>query len=66
MRTWRSLGLTQKKLLQGAALRPLRLTRHKELSTALKLHDYGLLSRGRTRYDYDITQTGLEIINGQA
>lgn len=62
--TLRTLGARQRVLLLAARDAALNLTHAGDCIAALRLHEMGLLARGRTSRDYWITAKGEEVANG--
>ena len=66
MRSWKSLGPKSRAFLfQLRENGPIRVVRPAEQVMALRLHDEGLLTRGRTANDWTISQRGLELSHGK-
>lgn len=66
MRSWKSLGDKSRAfLLHLRTAGPVRLTRPAEQTMALRLHDAGLLTRGRKANDWTISEKGRELSHGK-
>lgn len=65
MRSWKSLGPTQRRLLIAARHEALHLTRPSEIQAGLKLHTYGFLDRGHKSVDFTINEKGMELSHGK-
>lgn len=67
MKTWRSLGSAQRRVLIAAANdagRSVLVTMSQEYIAALRLHEHGLLNRGKTSFEFVINEKGLELTHG--
>lgn len=58
---WKSLGPRQRSLLSRARRGAIQAVPPADRTAALRLHDHGLLGRGRRAGDYHITNLGKEI-----